>query len=144
MSFKKFGKDDGMDDWAAKVGDLMDQMLNRSYVHFRDAGTWQPSCNVYETVEAFYVCMAVAGIEQDQIDVQCVGTCSRLVISGQRGMPTPSDAKSKPSVLVMEIDQGPFRREIELPEAVDIKQIEASYSKGFLWITLPRTERADR
>lgn len=144
MGIKKFGKDDGMDDWAAKVGDVIDQMQNRSYVQFRDAGTWQPSCNVYETAEAFHVCMAVAGIEQDQIDVQCVGSCSRLVISGVRGMPTPTDAKSPASVLAMEIDQGPFRREIELPESVNIKQIEASYCKGFLWVTLPRAKKAER
>jgi HSP20 family molecular chaperone IbpA len=42
----------------------------------------------------------------------------------------------------MEISEGAFRREIELPEPVEQDRVEASYSKGFLWITLPRTKSA--
>ena len=40
----------------------------------------------------------------------------------------------------MEIDEGPFRREIDLPAAVDTSQVEATYRKGFLWIRLPKTK----
>ena len=52
---------------------------------------------------------------------------------------TPGDGVEGPlSIHAMEIDEGPFRREIELPEAVDVDRMEATYSKGYLWITVPR------
>jgi len=141
MAFKKFGNDG--DDWVRKVGDLMDQMLNRSYVEFRDVGAWRPAVNVYETDEAFFICMAVAGVEQDQIDVHSPDG-RRLVIAGMRGMPRPQGAAGAISIVAMELDQGPFRREVELPELIDVDQIEASYSKGFVWVTVPRTSRTSR
>jgi len=70
--------------------------------------------------------------------VQCASP-QRLSISGHRLQPRPPDAAGVLSMHVLEIDEGPFRRELELPEPVDIDAVEASYLKGFLWITLPKT-----
>jgi len=37
----------------------------------------------------------------------------------------------------LEIDYGPFEREIELPAEVDAKQARAEQENGLLWIYLP-------
>lgn len=141
MAYDKFGVNEAADDWSRKIGDLMDEMLNRSFVQFRDGGTWQPPTNVYETIDAYYVCVELSGVEQDEIDVQCKDGCKFLTIRGVRGQPRPGGVKSALSVHAMEIDEGPFRRDIELPEPVVVDQIEATYAKGFLWVVLPRSHR---
>src|SRR5262245_55356046 len=130
MAYDKFGVNEAADSWSRKIGDLMDEMLNRSFVHFRDCGTWQPPTNVYETVDAYYVCVELSGVDQDEIDVQCNEHC-KLTIRGVRGQPRPEGVESALSVHAMEIDEGPFRREIELPEPVEVDRIEATYVKGF-------------
>jgi HSP20 family molecular chaperone IbpA len=38
----------------------------------------------------------------------------------------------------MEIDHGPFRREVTLPEPIDVQSVEATYDKGYLWVMLPK------
>jgi len=37
----------------------------------------------------------------------------------------------------LEIDYGPFEREVELPAEVDVKQARAEQENGLLWIYLP-------
>jgi HSP20 family molecular chaperone IbpA len=140
MAYDKFGTNEGADDWSRKIGDLMDEMLNRSFVQFKDCGTWQPSTNVYETVDAYYVCVELSGVEQDSIDVQCTEG-RKLTIRGARAQPRPKGVNTALSVHAMEIDEGPFRRDLELPEPVIVDRIEATYVKGFLWVALPRNHR---
>jgi HSP20 family molecular chaperone IbpA len=41
----------------------------------------------------------------------------------------------------MEIDEGAFCREIDLPEPIDVDQMEATYAKGYLWITAYRAAK---
>lgn len=140
MAYNKFGANEGVEDWSRKIGDLMDEMLNRSFVQFKDCGTWQPSTNVYETIDTYYVCVELAGVEQDSIDVRCLDA-NKLTIRGVRAQPRPKGVLSALSVHAMEIDEGAFRRDIELPEPVVADRIEATYSKGFLWVALPRNHR---
>lgn len=162
MSVRKFGQADQIEAWSKKLGEIMDEMVRRTYVQFRDAGHWQPATNVYETAGMFFVCVAVAGMSREDIDVQCIDD-RRISVSGQRGMPRHADmpqaadaarsVESSPPagvarqvglpddvcIHLSEIDEGPFRRIIELSERVDTSRVEALYDKGFLWVALPKT-----
>jgi HSP20 family molecular chaperone IbpA len=40
-------------------------------------------------------------------------------------------------LLAMEIDYGPFEREVLLPASVDIDNVHAEQRNGLLWISLP-------
>ena len=40
-------------------------------------------------------------------------------------------------MIAMEIDYGPFEREIALPDQVEAKKVHAEQKNGFLWIHLP-------
>jgi HSP20 family protein len=142
MAFDKFGRPENLEEWSRNIGSIMDEMLSRSFVGFCDGdATWQPATNVYETRDAYYICVDLAGVEQQQIDVQAVNR-RRITISGARSQPRPPQTAREFSMHAMEISEGAFRREIELPEPVEPDRVEASYSKGFLWITLPRTKSA--
>jgi HSP20 family protein len=138
MSFGKFGQDEAFDEWSRKIHDIMDEMEKRDFVHFRDSGTWQPATNVYETRGAYHICVELAGVHHEQIDVEC-GDRARITISGKRAQPRPDGVEGPLSVHAMEIDEGPFRREIDLPEPIDVDKLAATYSEGYLWITVPRT-----
>jgi HSP20 family protein len=137
MSFGKFGQGDDLDEWSRKIRDIMDEMEKRAFVHFRGSGTWQPATNVYETRDAYYICVDLAGVPRQQIDVECVDR-QRITIRGRRGQPRPEGVEGPLSIHAMEVDEGPFWREIDLPEPINVDRLEASYSEGYLWITVPR------
>lgn len=128
---------DPMREWSTKIRLIMDEMRKRSFVHFRDSGCWQPAVNLYESDRAFHVCVALAGMRRDGIDVTCLDE-HRLVISGHREQPQPADAAAPLSILAMEIDSGNFARQLELPLPFDIENVAATYREGLLWITLPK------
>lgn len=127
-------------EWSGKIGDIMQEMLNRSFFRYSDKGSWQPATNVYESDACYHVCVELAGVDRAQICVECPNP-RLLVIHGSRANPQPRDVCTDVSVHALEIDSGPFRREIELPEAVRVDVVEAVYEKGYLWVTLPKTPR---
>ena len=62
----------------------------------------------------------------------------RLSISGMRDVPQPIDAESRAlQMIAMEIDYGPFEREVQLPAEIDVKKVRAEQRNGLLWIYLP-------
>lgn len=137
MSIRKFGEPERIEDWSRRMTQMMDEMLNRDYVQYRDSGAWQPPTNLYECGDSFFILVEIGGMEQSQIEVNCVN--ERLImLTGTRGMPRRADWKEEICIHVMEIDEGPFRREIELPVPVIIDRVEATYDKGYLWIALPK------
>jgi HSP20 family protein len=137
MAFSKFGEEQGMNEWSRKIHDILDEMAQRRFFHYRDSKSWQPATNVYETRTAYHICVELAGMTADEIDVNCREQ-TRVTISGQRRQPQPAGVEGPLSVHVMEIDEGPFRREIDLPEPVVVDAVEATYKEGYLWITLPK------
>lgn len=102
--------------------------------------TWAPSVNLYETADAYRVCVDLAGVNKDRIDVNVSGHI--LSIRGQREVPRTPHATSasaqRARVHRMEIDHGSFAREVELPTDVDSAAITATYRNGLLWIELPK------
>lgn len=141
MAFGNFGRGDEGDEWSDKIRELMDEMLNRSFVPFRRCGSWQPATNVYETRDRYLICVELAGVQRDAIDVNCLES-TRVTIQGLRAQPRPEGVEGPLSVHVLEIDEGRFEREIDLPEPFDDNRVEATYSEGYLWITLPKKNPA--
>lgn len=140
MSVDKFGPKNAGDEWSRKIDEIMKKMSERSFVDFRDAGLWQPATNLYESDAGYHVCVELAGTELGSIEVACVGE-RHVVISGARRHPLPEASGGGLSVHVMEIDHGPFRREIEVPEPFEVDAVDANYDKGYLWITLPKISK---
>ena len=120
---------------------MMEQM-QKGFFNFCPSETWTPSVNLYENETTYVVCVDLSGVDKDRIDVTVVD--GKLMLRGTRDVPTPpehgpaEEHGHRLKVHVMEIDHGPFCREVELPQDVDRDQIAASHRNGMLWIELPK------
>lgn len=125
---------------ARQMSRIIDQM-QRGYFNYCPAETWAPAVNLYETDTSYVVCVDLSGVEKDKIDVFV--SEGRLRLRGQRAVPTVpgTEADAPPErvrVHLMEIDHGPFCREVDLPNDVAVEQINATYINGMLWVELPK------
>lgn len=131
-----------------------------SFYAFVTEQRWTPAVNLYETDAGYSVCVDLAGVDKNRIDVEVLGRQLRL--AGQRAIPadfapqaslagaepteastthadcSPVGARRRCRIHVMEIDHGPFERLVELPSDADPERITARYREGFLWIDIPR------
>jgi len=123
---------------------LMEQM-QKGFFNFCPSETWTPNVNLYENDVSYIVCVDLAGVDKEKIEV--VVADQKLTLRGARVVPTMPDNDGqhaagehhpKLRVHVMEIDHGPFCREVELPADVDRDGIEAAHRNGLLWIELPK------
>lgn len=123
---------------ARQTHKMMEQ-LQKGFVFGTE--TWTPSVNLYETATAYLVCVDLAGVDKEKIDVEVVD--SRLKLRGARAVPSfspdPGEPPAKVRVHLMEIDHGAFSREVEIPEDADRHKISANYRNGMLWIEIPKS-----
>jgi HSP20 family protein len=98
--------------------------------------TWEPAINAYHCAKCVRICVDLAGVERSQIDLTVEP--QRVLIRGARELPEPTHAEGRAlRLLAMEIDYGPFEREIALPAEVEITEAQAEQRNGLLWISLP-------
>ena len=119
-----------------------------SFYSFIPTQTWAPAINLYETARAYIVCVDLAGVDKEKIDVEL--TDNVLTLSGHRAVPSdfdpegvtaevsPGGAARRSKVHVMEIDHGQFSRTVELPTDADRDAITARYRNGLLWVDVPK------
>jgi len=122
------------------------EQAQKGYYNFCPSETWTPNVNLYETEAAYHVCVDLAGVDKEKIDV--VVHDGRMTLKGTRAVPSceeieavdesGDDRPRRVRVHVMEIDHGAFCREVELPHDVHHEQIVAKYDNGVLWIHLPK------
>lgn len=124
-----------------RVGELVYEMMKLRFSHFKPAVPWAPSINVYRCEHSIAVCVDLAGVDKETLELKVES--QRLWIRGQRAAPEPAEEMCKAvQVLAMEIDYGPFERELVLsPMTIDTAHVSATHKNGLLWIYLPlRTE----
>lgn len=131
---------------ARQMGKILEQ-LNKGYYSFYPSETWTPNVNLYETEHSYQVCVDLAGVDKDKIELAIHS--QRLTIKGQRAVPivistdgqpgSPESGQQKRTrIHLMEIDHGSFARVVELPPDVAERSISAEYRNGLLWIELPK------
>lgn len=123
-----------------KVSKIMDQ-FQKGYYNFYPNETWTPDVNLYESEVSYLVCVDLAGVDKEKIDLEVRE--HRLLLRGARTVPAHTDdepgiGKGRLRVHLMEIDHGPFARTVELPQNVQRDRISAQYRNGMLWIELPK------
>lgn len=124
---------------ARQASKMMEQMQKG---FFYPGETWTPNVNLYETATAYLVCVDLAGVEKEKIDVEVAD--QRLKLRGTRAVPTydglqSADPNEKVRIHLMEIDHGGFSREVELPVDAQRHRISATYRNGMLWVEIPKT-----
>jgi HSP20 family protein len=81
------------------------------------------------------VVVELPGVEVEDIEV--VASPGSLVVSGQRRRPRVPGRHYQQ----MELDYGPFQRQVALPDDIDLAGARASYERGLLTIVLPIAQR---
>lgn len=117
------------------LGDVTYQVTRVQFQSFAPQ-TWQPAINAYRCESAVRICVDLAGVDRSVIDLTVEPR--RILLRGERDAPEPTDDEGRPlQLLALEIDYGPFEREVILPSEVDVEQVRAEQRNGLLWICLP-------
>ena len=94
---------------------------------------WQPPTDVYDTDDEIIVRVEIAGMNDADFSIDL--DQNMLVISGLR----PDTTKRK-AFQQMEIRFGEFVSQIDLPVPIDTEKVDARYTNGFLYISLPKAQ----
>ena len=111
---------------------------------FRSQQGWWPSsgyvprADVVETENEFEVCIDLPGLGPDEVNVELTG--GELWISGERKK--EKEQEEGTTYHRMERRHGTFKRVLPLPAAVNEDKVEATFARGVLRITVPKTEKA--
>jgi HSP20 family protein len=96
-------------------------------------GRFHPPTDVCETDEGVVISVEIAGLNENDFDVSLANRM--LTIRGIRRAPV-----EKVIYQQMEIPYGEFHSQVYLPWAVEEDQVDASYEKGFLRVTLRKAQ----
>jgi HSP20 family protein len=94
---------------------------------------FRPNVDCFHTDEPHALTVVVELPGVDPATVQVIAAERVLLIAGERPRPHPAGRVYQQ----MEIEYGPFRRQVRLAEDVDPSQAHATYGRGILTITLP-------
>jgi HSP20 family protein len=108
----------------------------RPFRRFTEEGEWMPTVDVSETAKEIIVNAEVPGVEAKEIDVNLDGNV--LTIKGERKR---EHEEKEENFHRIERSYGSFYRALRLPADVDGERIKATYKKGVLRITMPKTKK---
>jgi len=101
------------------------------------ASVASPTVDIVEKNGGFEIKAELPGVDEKDIEVKLVN--GGLLIKGEK----KEEKEEKDTGYVMsERSYGSFERYFGLPDGVDMNKVVASYSKGILTVTLPKTQEA--
>ena len=103
----------------------------------RQVGSFMPEIDVTETEREFRVTADVPGMDEKDLEVSFVE--GGLAIKGEKREEHEED---KGDVYRAERRYGAFERRMPLSSDIDVNKAKATFKKGVLKITLPKTENA--
>ncbi len=95
----------------------------------------EPPVDIYHTDTEVVVLMEIAGIPEEEIELEVEGRS--MVVRGRR---KPLSGRPSRVYSQMEITHGAFQRDLLLPSEVNAEAAKAVYKDGILEITLPVTK----
>jgi len=144
--------------WGERKGEMasedpfeaLQNTINRLFNTFRrdrgllrgnggDLGIASSKMDVSETDENYEVIVELPGMDEKNIDVAI--TNDTLTIHGEKKHET--DEKKK-NYHYRECSYGSIERIVPLPSGVDVDKVSATFRKGVLTVTLPKTPEATK
>ncbi len=98
-----------------------------------------PAVDVVDKQKEVLVRAELPGLDQKDIDVRL--SDDLLTIRGEK-KDEHEEGEEDGSYYVSERRYGTFERTIRVPQGIDADKVEASFSKGVLTVTLPKTREA--
>lgn len=124
-----------------RLGDVVWEITKMRFSHFRPHPIWGPPLNIYRCEQCFVVCADLAGVNEKSVELKVQPR--RLLIRGRREAPEPRGKGYKAlRVLAMEIDCGPFQREVLFPAEIETARVTMKQSNGMVSIHLPLKSEA--
>jgi HSP20 family protein len=96
-----------------------------------------PAVDIAEKDKEFEVTAELPGMDESNIEVKLSN--GTLTIKGEK---KEEKEEKKKDYYLSERRFGSFQRSFQVPEGVDVDKIEASFKKGLLTVTLPKTAEA--
>jgi HSP20 family protein len=115
-----------LSDWPATTS-LLDRQL----------GTFAPNIDVKETEKEVRVTAELPGLDEKEVEVTF--TEGALTLKGEK---REEHTEDKGDSHRSECRYGMFERTIQLPTGLDVDRAKASFKKGVLRVTLPKTPEA--
>ncbi len=103
------------------------------------AFTGMPAMDVTETEKGYKVVAELPGMDEKNIEVKIANGI--LTIKGEK---QEEKEEEKQDFYVRERSFGSFERTFRVPEGVDLDKVDASFKKGVLTVTLPKTAEAQK
>jgi HSP20 family protein len=130
------GKRKDIDDLAGEIQELFADLWQVPRFSGMRRG-YRPQCDCFRTVDppAINVVLELPGVDPASVDVSALGRT--LVVAGTRERPKVAGAHYQQ----VEIDYGPFQRQIDLGADVEAESATATYERGMLKIVLPVATR---
>lgn len=100
-------------------------------------GLFGPSMDVAETEKNVRIEVELPGMSEDDIDISLSGDAMTI-----RGEKKVEQEETRKGVYMSERSYGSFYRTIPLPPGVDGERAEASFKRGVLTVTLPKSPEA--
>jgi len=106
---------------------------------FRNSLDLTPAVDVSEKEKAYEITAELPGMEEKDIEIKLSN--GKLTIKGEK---KEEKEERKKDYYVSERRFGSFVRSFQVPEGVDTAKIEASFAKGVLTVSLPKTVEAQQ
>ncbi len=125
----RFG--DNIDTIAAedKSFDDMFQSVNPMFCFSKRV--WKPQMDIFETRNEIIIQAEMAGVRRQDIIIEVSNKAVKISGTRKSNQPDPTA-----TYRLAEIQFGQFERVLYLPSVIDVKKVSASFSTGFLELTL--------
>src|SRR5215470_12107793 len=98
-----------------------------------------PAVDVTETEKGYKVVAELPGMDEKNIEVKIAN--GRLMIKGEK---QEEKQEEKQDYYIRERSFGSFERTFPVPDGVELDKVDASFKKGVLTVTLPKTAEAQK
>jgi HSP20 family protein len=95
--------------------------------------TWRPQMDMYETPEEIIIVGEISGVDKEDLEVELDPKAVKIT-----GLRRESDRVSGMKYHLAEIVYGKFERVLLLPVPINPEEVKASYTNGFLKITMAK------
>ncbi|SHJ94382.1 HSP20 family protein [Malonomonas rubra DSM 5091] len=134
MPWKPFRE---MEPFHREMESLINRVLGEALpARFGEEG-WLPRMDIAETKDSLVIEAELPGMDSKDIEVNLSG--DMLTIKGEKKTEREENGKHYHCI---ERHSGSFKRAFRVPANVQSNKVDASFDKGILTITLPKTEEA--
>lgn len=116
---------------------LDSQKTKKNELSTEENDDYELGVDFYENQNIFIIRAMLAGVEKD--DISIIADCKNILVKGKR-----NELKkiNEDDYTIRELSWGKFSREINLPQEIEIEEIETNYIHGMLEIKLSKIDKS--